>query len=283
MKSLKRILFIAVLSVISNYMFADKWHGVQSTPPPTTRATENCDPGKTSTELSINNVRALIHTGGDMWWDFQDAFYIVPADGNTSALFAGAIWVGGKDANDQLKLAAQKFRQYGIDYWPGPLITSGPEIATVSREICREYDKHFYITKDMVKEFRDWYACTQDVDCDVEDQFPAYSIPDIIMNWPAHGPEGGYDYNLAPFWDVDGDGYYNPLFGDFPYYEFTNEGITDDPDCLRPRNREPKLFGDETLWWVYNDKGNIHTETGGTAIGMEFRAQAFAFTTNFGF
>ncbi len=280
MKSLKRILFIAVLSVISNYMFADKWHGVQSTPPPTTRATENCDPGKTSTELSINNVRALIHTGGDMWWDFQDAFYIVPADGNTSALFAGAIWVGGKDANDQLKLAAQKFRQYGIDYWPGPLITSGPEIATVSREICREYDKHFYITKDMVKEFRDWYACTQDVDCDVEDQFPAYSIPDIIMNWPAHGPEGGYDYNLAPFWDVDGDGYYNPLFGDFPYYEFTNEGITDDPDCLRPRNREPKLFGDETLWWVYNDKGNIHTETGGAAIGMEFRAQAFAFTTN---
>lgn len=282
MKSLKRILFIAVLSVISNYMFADKWQGAvsKSAPTPTTRATESCEPGQTSTELHVNNVRALIHTGGDMWWDWQDAYYFVPADGNTSALFAGAIWIGGKDANGQLKLAAQKFRQRGIDYWPGPLITSGSAIATVTQDICREYDEHFFITKAMVKEFREWYACTQDPTCVVDEQFPAYTIPDIIMNWPAHGPEGGYDYNLAPFWDTDGDGYYNPLAGDFPYYEFADQGITDDPDCLRPRNREPKLFGDETIWWVYNDKGNIHTETGGAAIGMEFRAQAFAFTTN---
>lgn len=29
-----------------------------------------------------------------------------------------------------------------------------------------------------------------------------------------------------------------------------------------------------------NDKGNIHTETGGDPIGMEIRAQAFAFASN---
>ena len=40
------------------------------------------------------------------------------------------------------------------------------------------------------------------------------------------------------------------------------------------------MFGDETLWWVFNDKGNIHTETGADAIGMEIRSQAFAFSTN---
>ena len=34
------------------------------------------------------------------------------------------------------------------------------------------------------------------------------------------------------------------------------------------------------MWWVFNDKGNIHTETGGDPIGMEIRAQAFAFATN---
>ncbi len=280
MKSLKKISFIVVLLIISNYIFADKWHGDNVKSESTKRLTESCDPGKTSTELYVNNVRALIHTGGDMWWDWKKAYYIVPADGNTSALFAGAIWVGGVDVNGQLKLAAQKFRQKGIDYWPGPLITSGSAIATVSQEVCREYDKHFSITKETVKEFREWYACSIDPECNVEEQFPAYTIPEIIMEWPAHGPEGGYDYNLAPFWDTDGDGYYNPLVGDFPYYEFPGQGITDDPDCLRPRNRKPKLFGDATLWWVYNDKGNIHTETGGAAIGMEFRAQAFGFATN---
>jgi hypothetical protein len=281
MKSLKKLLFIAVLSFISTYMFADKWPGVEKNNTPSTRATESCEPSKTSTELGINNVRALIQTGGDMWWDLQGkAKYEVPADGGVSALYAGAIWVGGKDANGQLKMTAMKFRQRGIDTWPGPLVVSGPEQATVTQDICREYDKHFVITKVMVKEFREWWAWSQDPERDLTSDIANYTIPDIIMNWPAHGPAGGYDYNLAPFWDVDADGYYNPLQGDFPYYEFASEGITDDATCLRPKTRKPKLFGDYTLWWVYNDKGNIHTETGGTAIGMEFRAQAFAFTTN---
>ncbi|HOK38092.1 MAG TPA: T9SS type A sorting domain-containing protein [Bacteroidales bacterium] len=280
MKGLKSLFLIGVLVLFSIVSYADVWKG-QTNPKPTPRSTGGCEPGKTSTELAYNNVRALIHTGGDMWWDLQGkAKYEVPKGGGVSALFAGAIWVGGKDANGQLKLAAQRFRQDGIDYWPGPLITSGPDQASVSREICRTYDKHFVITKDEVKKFREWWACTNDPDCTLGEDFADYQIPDIILNWPAHGPAGGYDYYLAPFWDVDGDGYYNPLNGDFPYYEFPNEGITDDPDCIRPRNRKPKLFGDYTLWWVYNDKGNVHTETGGASIGMEFRAQGFAFTTN---
>jgi hypothetical protein len=40
------------------------------------------------------------------------------------------------------------------------------------------------------------------------------------------------------------------------------------------------IKGDQTLWWVFNDKGNAHTETQGSPIGMEVRAQAFAFATN---
>ena len=40
------------------------------------------------------------------------------------------------------------------------------------------------------------------------------------------------------------------------------------------------LKGDQTIWWVFNDKGNTHTETDGNEIGLEIRAQAFAFSTN---
>ena len=282
MKNLQKILLIAVLSFFAADLSADVWKGaVENKNTSQNRSTARCDPGRASTQLAINNVRTLIHTGGDMWWDLQGApRYEVPKDGGVHALFAGAIWVGGLDANGQLKLAAMRFRQVGVDYWPGPLIASGPDIGNVSQQICRDYDKHFVITKDQVTEFREWFRCSQDPTCNELDDFAEYTIPDIIMNWPAHGPAGGYDYFLAPFWDVDGDGYYNPLNGDFPYYEYMNEGITDDVDCMRPRNRKPKLFGDHTIWWVYNDKGNIHSETGGDAIGMEFRAQAFAFTTN---
>lgn len=279
MKNLRKLLLLTALVIVSNIMLADKWKGEIRPPHTTQRAIAGCEPAKTSTEIAINNVRALIHTGGDMWWDLQGkARYEVPQGSGVNALFAGAIWVGGHDANGQLKLAAQRFRQDGIDYWPGPLTTDG--LAYVSPEICTAYDRHYVITKSTVKEFREWWKCTQDINCDESVEFPEYHIPEIILNWPAHGPEGGYDYNLAPWWDVDGDGVYNPLNGDFPYYEFPSEGITNDPFCKRPRGQASRLFGDHTLWWVYNDKGNIHTETGGAAIGMEFRAQYFAFTTN---
>ena len=37
------------------------------------------------------------------------------------------------------------------------------------------------------------------------------------------------------------------------------------------------FMGDLNYWWVMNDKGNIHTETGADPIGMEIRGQAFCF------
>ncbi|MGB1041241.1 MAG: T9SS C-terminal target domain-containing protein, partial [Flavobacteriales bacterium] len=37
---------------------------------------------------------------------------------------------------------------------------------------------------------------------------------------------------------------------------------------------------DYTIWWIFNDRGNIHTESGGESIGMEIRGQAFSFATN---
>jgi hypothetical protein len=247
----------------------------------TDRNPEGCEPGRASTELAINNVRALIHTAGDMWWDLQGkAVYEVPAGSGINSIFAGAIWIGGKDANDQIKVAAMRFRQRGHDYWPGPLIAEGGEIASVSKQVCRDYDKHFVIYRDQVTEFREWLACKNDDNCNESEIFGAYTIPDIILNWPAHGPPGGYSYHLAPFWDEDGDGVYNPMKGDFPYFEYPENGKTDDYDCLRPRGRQNKLHGDKTLWWVFNDAGNIKSETGSEHIGLEIRAQAFGFSTN---
>ena len=41
-----------------------------------------------------------------------------------------------------------------------------------------------------------------------------------------------------------------------------------------------ELYGDQTLWWIFNDKGNIHTETETDPIGLEIHAQAFGFTAD---
>ncbi|MFN5652040.1 MAG: T9SS C-terminal target domain-containing protein, partial [Flavobacteriia bacterium] len=98
-----------------------------------------------------------------------------------------------------------------------------------------------------------------------------------IYGWPAHGDVSrGQDYFLAPFYDRDQDGNYNPDNGDHPWYDDILG--RDDIEC--GIDRRISLYGDETHWWVFNDKGNIHTETNGDPIGMEIRAQAFSFATN---
>ncbi|PCH93568.1 MAG: hypothetical protein COB85_06780, partial [Bacteroidetes bacterium] len=76
------------------------------------------------------------------------------------------------------------------------------------------------------------------------------------------------------FYDRDENGIYEPVNGgDYPLYDIEKE-----VDCRL--DRTVTLFGDQTIWWVMNDKGNIHRETEGDAIGVEIHGQEFAFATN---
>lgn len=215
----------------------------------------NCLPPVSSNELSINNIRALIQTGGDMWWDLVGVpRYEVPKGSGTTALFAGSLWLGGRDASGQLKVAALRFRQVGMDFWTGPLSTVDAEI---DPSTCEKWDTHFKSTRQEVDNFVQGIG----------------SVPEFIKTWPAMGdPANDEATYLAPFIDVDGDGFYSWENGDYPGYD-----LTGNVDC---QGQLLNVYGDENLWWIFNDKGNIHTETGGQAIGMEIRAQAFSFATN---
>ena len=62
-----------------------------------------------------------------------------------------------------------------------------------------------------------------------------------------------------------------------PWY---NELVPESDKVVCGNDRRVTLFGDATCWWIFNDKGNIHTDTGGEPIGMEIRAQAFCFSTS---
>ncbi|MBT5428263.1 MAG: T9SS C-terminal target domain-containing protein, partial [Bacteroidetes bacterium] len=174
----------------------------------------------------------------------------------------------------QLKLCAVRYRSRGVDFFTGPLITRGNSRGTTDIEVCYQYDRHWEVTRYQVDAFRNWYHA------DAEKrsiEYPGYTIPNVILNWPAHADaSAGYDFYLAPFWDNNDDGYYNPADGDYPFYDL--DGIL--PCGTSREHRRPRLFGDATLWWVYNDRGNLHQESGGEPIGMEFRAQAFEFSTN---
>lgn len=237
-----------------------------------------CSPATAKKDLDINNTRALIHSGGDMWWDLIGAArYEIPKNSGRMSLFAGALWMGGKDVSGQLKVAGQRFRDEGNDYWTGPLSTVTSEIST---QTCVDWDKHFVTTRDEVSQFAAWYQAGLDDAASgtttQQDNFENYQIPKSILDWPAHGRNYepyNEDFYLAPFYDRNSDGVYNPLDGDFPGYDFSSQ-----PSCTQ--GKIDKIYGDQNLWWIFNDKGNAHTQTGSASIGMEIRAQAFAFATS---
>ena len=220
------------------------------------RVAAGCSPATSQTDMDVNNVRATILGGGDMWWNLSDAQYEIPKGSGLNSLFSGALWIGGVDAGGQLKVAAMTYRQSGNDFWPGPLDVA---TASITSEECTAWDKHFKIDRADVEEYVARFG--------IDPTYTSDMIPSSITDWPAHG-NGAQDHFLAPFFDANGNGFYEPYDGDYPDYNITGN------------NDLASLYGDQTLWWIFNDKGNIHTETEADPIGLEIHAQAFAFTAD---
>ena len=279
----KIALFISVILTITNAysrrdMSGNKGGGNNPTP------TAGCAAAVALATLELNNVRTRIEgTGGSMWQDRPGtmADYEIPKrlnkdDPKFTSIFAGALWMGGLDVNGQLKIAAVTFRGSGNDFWPGPLNTSTAEVDATT---CAKYDRFYGVSLAMVKEFNAWYQAgvndaLNGTNTQSEDPFIGYTIPKEILDWPAHGDVSlGQDWHLAPFYDNNGDDFYDPTAGDYPKYD-----LIGDIDCRV--TRDVRLFGDTTIWFVFNDKGNTHSESQGPSIGMEIRGQAFAFATN---
>jgi hypothetical protein len=233
-----------------------------------------CAPATGLRDLAWNNVKALIETGGSMWQNrsLSRAAYEVPKGGGVSSIYAGALWMGGISPDQQLKLAAVRFRTEGNDYWPGPLTNDGT--ASVTETTCEQYDRFFVSLRQDAQKHRAYFDCIAagGSDCATD-----YAIPGYFYEYPAIGnTAAGQDLYLAPFYDYDQDGFYNPQNGDYPWYDFLRE-----INCAERRREDiVPLYGDQTYYWIFNDKGNAHTESQGQPIGMEIRAQAFAFTSN---
>ena len=279
---MNRILSLSALCLIASTAWGYKYVGTGtpgetagSNAQPALRAAA-CAPATGLRDLEWNNVRALIETGGSLWQDraTSQASYEVPKGGGISSLYAGALWMGGISPDQQLKLAALTFRNRGNDYWTGPLTNDGS--AEIDAEVCNQYDEFFVSTRSDAQRHRQYFDAV--AGGTVDEEFPdGYAMPSYFRDYPAHGnTEANQDYYLAPFKDYDGDGFYSPDNGDYPWYDFLQE-----IDC-KNRKREDivPLYGDRNFYWIFNDKGNVHSESQGEPIGMEIRAQAFAFSTN---
>jgi hypothetical protein len=207
-------------------------------------------PFPTMDSVDINNISASVLVHGDLWWNptLGVADCSFPKGSSKNINFAGALWMSGYDGSGNLHVAAQTYRQTGNDYWPGPLDA---------------HDTLTYATSSAWAKI--WKVNQTDIDAFLA--LPTHTTtntPAAILTWPANGNayaqgNGGVPLTIstvmAPFVDVNGDGIYEPLLGEYP-----------------------AIRGDQALWWVFSDNGPAHTETKGRPLGIEVHAMAYAYS-----
>lgn len=274
----KLLILLVFLCAQSGFSFSNPAHPNTTKYKAQTNFRNNCDPPRAHKDMAVNTIRARLLSGGDMWWDGENAGLVIPnvkaGEKEVSAIYAAAVWMGGLDEGGNLKVAAQTYGGPNRnDYWPGPLRSSLDEDpGTTDPEQCRNWDQIFSVSRTEIDEHLNQYeqAAYNGVAYTVD------QIPQNVLGWPAKGnPFFGLvhgfdlplsDAGLAGFWDEDGDGLYNPLKGDFPTLS------------LRSCFRTPRP--DEINFWIFNDNGNVHSGSQGDPLQMEFQVEAFAYATN---
>jgi hypothetical protein len=193
--------------------------------------------GNGTDSLTVNNVAATFNDLGFNFYSTTKRGMHVPKNTNNGTIFSSSLWVGGY-VNNVMKISANTYRQSGSDFFPGPLDTVNA--GTTTTEMTK-WDAIWHVNKSEINDF-----------------LKNHIISASIANWPGNGNSGTRESKIqAPFIDVDHDGIYNPLKGDYP-----------------------DIKGDEMLWWMNNDTGGQHPATRGYALGVEIQTSIYAFASN---
>lgn len=232
-------------------------------------AAQVCGNPQAQIDLFGNNIKARILNGGDLFWNFSKGQFIPNPDGQgngPSTIFNAGLWLGGVDPGGNLKLSAVTYRNVGAtDFFTGPLSYND---GTIKVEDCANWDRFFRVRGERVAAFLDSLPLLVNDPGQAKIQFPD------ILGWPGAGNPffadlTGFDlpfspYGVAPFFDADQDGQYNPLQGDYPVVQLRNF---------------PPFVPEEMVWCVFNDQGAgaIHMATNGKAFPVEVQLMAWAF------
>ncbi|RUA23493.1 MAG: hypothetical protein DSY76_09440 [Bacteroidetes bacterium] len=194
----------------------------------------------TSDTLNINNISAPFVPFGNAFWDFSSSSHFeVPKGSGTTTIFTSVPWIGGLDQANNLHLAAETYRSNGTDYYYGPVC----DTTTLYQYSDSLWNRVWKISKAEIDYHKNHYWQS------------SYVIPEAIANWPAVGDTLlGQNAIMAPYIDKNNDGKYVPSDGDYP-----------------------KIRGDQSVFIIFNDSRNAHTESGGAVLGLEFHETAYAY------
>ena len=202
--------------------------------------------------LTVNNYIAYFNADGAFFWDYDRNRSFIPKRDSLlkGTIFINELWIGGLDSLDTLHLSAGTYRSVGVNYWSGPL----DENAQTDSTTVMDWNHIWHISKAEIDSVRADY---------LTDGIINRPVPNSVLTWPAkgnihatgrNGIEVQVETELAPFIDLNENGIYEPLLGDYP-----------------------KIRGDEMIWWVFNDAFEPRGLPSGNPLGIEVRVSIFGF------
>ena len=200
----------------------------------------NINHNHTSDTLNINNISIPFVPFGNAFWDFSSTSnFEVPKGSGKTTIFTSVPWIGGLDQANHLHLAGESYRSNGTDYYYGPVCDTNT---------LYQYSDSLWN--------RVWKVSKAEIDYHKNNYWKSnYAVPEAITNWPAKGDANlGQSAIMAPYIDKNNDGKYVPSDGDYP-----------------------KIKGDQSVFLIFNDSRGAHTESGGTALGIEVHEMAYAY------
>jgi hypothetical protein len=196
--------------------------------------------------LDINQVKAGINSQGILHCtpSGYNPSYEVPKGGSRHSSAFTNLWFGGM-YNNQLHLSAQ-FVPGFKDFNSGPLTITGNCLVTDSAK----YMKVWKLNRSDINDFISNYANGNVLNGNY------IPVPDLL-SWPGNGNiTKNQSSILAPFMDVNADGIYTPMDGDYPL-----------------------IKGDQALYFIYNDVTKAPHASGGASFGLEIHCMAYAYAT----
>jgi hypothetical protein len=195
--------------------------------------------------LNINNINARInataHHFSKYYPEGPPTYFECPKFSNRYTFAHFKLWLAGLDETENLHLAPS-YRPWGGYVFHAHRYRSGP--------VSSQYNIYFNDTWDRV-----WTLYRADIENhNINFQDPGYEIPEALLNWPGNGDTTiGQALKLAPFKDLDQDGLYEPLEGDYPL-----------------------IKGDQAIYFISNDDRGTHSADS-LYFGVEIHGMAYAY------
>ncbi len=199
--------------------------------------------------LTVNNINARFIANGSHFIapGLDHGRFEVPKFSGKNTIFLSTLWIGGVDQNSNLHLAAERYGQGPLngvahskfDFYAGPVMDS--TAYSIYQDTLWNYI--WNLKKSEIEYHKAHWS-------DAGYQ-PIYDI----LTWPGNGNVSlGQAAQLAPYFDRNNDGIYNPMDGDYPL-----------------------IKGDQSLFFIFNDDRGIHNETQGEKLKVEVHGMAYAF------